>query len=534
MQGNGATKSAILRKYNTRAQGWWTLAVPGTPLHAMIEELDDNSVEAFLMDPRQEQTLKGKGKGKSASDLPPSTVDKVMSKIIEDYTPGAEANLFGSGMQIYSDIKGENMHGGEALGRLGQSVPALGAADVEKAPLGLLKYIEDSTLTMPLYKKDIQMAKVYLRICRQRGLLADAGDKFATNINWGKLNKGELTTLFRLASDEVELELKEKTSWKAADKLIEALDEVREELPLLSTPIDDGYIALAMPMMEANSPIPDVKENNNAITVMEGALYVGRVGEEVALSKLWSVKKLKWDQEFMRLLFRGLTFHDRVPDCLPGVRFIGYGFCKKTMVRMIYEAAFNDRIVDRTCASTLGAEAGDKGAPVVEIGGKMSAPLSLPPMPTTITMETRSTTENLVFEREDCFFSTNHSELCEAWGLAVTLAQATQAPEQVNEGCDPWPVFEEDLTAVDFCLEGEDLKAAVFGSTDDKHNMEAMLGDASWLMKAVLTLYRKVEVRSGVLLEDKRIKWQGALCVETEDGAVQVLGDIAFAASDLA
>ena len=131
-----------------------------------------------------------------------------------------------------------------------------------------------------------------------------------------------------------------------------------------------------MPMMEVNNPIPDVMENNNAITVVKGELYVGRAGEKIALKHLWSVKKLKWDQEFLRLVFRGLTFHDRVRGCLPNVDFIGYGLCKKTMVRVIYEAAFNDR-------------------------------------------------------------------------MRVTTAQETKVPHQVNEGCDPWPVFDENLP-VDF------------------------------------------------------------------------------------
>ena len=224
----------------------------------------------------------------------------------------------------------------------------------------------------------------------------------------------------------------------------------------------------------------------------------------------------------------GLSFHDRVRECLPNIDFIGYGFCKKTMVRMIYEAAFNDRIVDRTCA---GAPFSDKGAPAVEIGGKMCAPLSLPPIPA-ITAETRALAESLVFEREDCFFATPHSELCNAWGLAVTTAWATQAPQQVNEGCDPWPVFDENLS-VDFGLEGTLLKAAIFDSTDDKKNMKAMLDCTAILKKAVLCLYRKVEVRSGISLADERIKWQGALHVEAEDGSVRVLGDIAFTSTDV-
>ena len=143
-------------------------------------------------------------------------------------------------------------------------------------------------------------------------------------------------------------------------------------------------------------------------------------------------------------------------------------------------------------------------APAVKIGGRMCAPLSLPHI-ANITPAMRTLVESLVFEREDCFFTTLHSELCKAWGLVVTTAQETKVPHQVNESCDPWPVFDENLQ-IDFGLEGTSLKNAIFNSADDKNNMIAMLDCKVMLKKAVLCLYRKVEARSGISLEDERIK----------------------------
>ena len=518
-----AAKGAIFHKYKSRVQGWQRGADPGTPLHALLQELEDSSVETFLMNSSNANVLKGNGKGLGLPEVLPSCIEK----IIEKYTPAAEGNLFCGGIQMCTDFTGENMHGGEVLGRLGQCVPAFGAKDVEKAPLGLITYVENSRLRMQLYQKDIDSAKICSCICERRQLLSE-GTKFSTNLNWGKLNKDELKTLFHSAGHEVELELKEKTPWENSKNLFQALEEVRADVPQLSTILDDAYVAKAMPMMQTNSPIPDVMENNNAITLVDGTLFVGRDREKVPFSNLWSVKKLKWDQEFLRLIFRGLTFHDRMPDCLPDVHFIGYGLCKKTMVRMIYEAAFNDRIVDRTCCSTIDAEADDKGAPAVEIGDKKSTPLSLPPQ---CTAEEKLAAERVVFERGDCFFDMRHSELCAEWGSAVKAAQTAQIQEQVNEGCDPWPLprdIIEELTGKDI---DSDFKAIVFGSTDDKSNMEGMLNDTKKLMKAVHVLYMMVEARSGIRLRD--FKWQGALRVTDEDGSVHVLGDIAFIPSDL-
>ena len=478
-------------------------------------------------------------KVKTDFDLDETAIIEFLVQVVMKYDGSIEdglSNPIESRGQPLTNWNGTKLLGGEVLARLGQCavVPAFGASGVEGAPIALLDFIEkNEALLMKLYEEDVKASKNFAR---------RAGGQWSTNVNFGAMKKEGLVKLFCVVSDDTPIELKEKTAWSEANvaKLEAAVAEANNAKLVLAA--DDGYLEAFHHIMEKNNPIPEVMENHNAISIVNNQLCIGRAKCKMDLSKLPALRIVKWDHEFLRIIFRGLTFQDRMPDQIPGIQFVGLGFSKKAMIRMIFEALINDKIVDRNGCSTVNS-------------AHFQGPVFRGKSPLCMNKNTEgwnfAGAEAVAFTRDDCFFEEKHSAVCKAWGK-VMIRLTEDKYKIILEGCDMWPVWE---AKVDFDNDetkllktgGIDLRQKIFSQelqeTDgegsscsedpDKACMLAMEKSPQVLMKAVYCFYKAIEARSSVkLIENEDLKWQGGYAVVAMADEKRILGDVAVACDD--
>jgi len=472
-------------------------------------------------------------KVKTDFDLDETAIIEFLTDVVMKYDGSMEdglSNPIESRGQPLTNWNGTKLLGGEVLARLGQGavVQAFGASGVEGAPVALLEFIEKrEALLMKLCMEDVKASQNFV---------GRAAGQWSTNANFGAMTKEGLVQLFRAVSNATPIELKEKTAWNEANvaKLEEAVAEANNKDLVLAA--DDGYLEAFHHIMEKNNPVPDVMQNQNAISIVNSQLCIGRAECKMNLSRLPALQIVKWDLEFLRIIFRGLTFQDRMPDQIPGIQFVGAGFSKKAMIRMIFEALINDKIVDRNGCSTVNS-AHFQG-PV--FGGK--SPICMHKFTKGWDF---AGAEAVAFTRDDCFFSIKHSAVCQAWG-EVMIRLTQEKYTIILEGCDMWPVweakvdFDDDDTAL-LEMGGKVLQEKIFGKelqekdsniTDDVACMMAMEACPRVLMKAVYCFYKAIEARSSVkLIENEDLRWQGGYAVATADGK-RILGDIAVACDD--